>query len=195
MYFPNGQNSWGYATSKSGTRSILWIFHMGVRSPSTWLPSAAFPDALTGSWIWSGIARIQTSTHMWYRCYRRWLNQICSNVGSFVYFCTHIWCLSTNLQQWIQCLYINKNTLKDSQKMPEQLLSSSSITFPCSSVCSSVKSPALIFTLLQKWISHPLKLRDYTSRRELSPLKCLSTESFGSGKQLLELSIELHQVS
>lgn len=44
------------------------------RSPSTWTSSAAFPGALTGTWIGIGTVGTRTSTHMGYKYFKQMFN-------------------------------------------------------------------------------------------------------------------------
>lgn len=51
------------AKLKPGAWISIWVLHLGVRGLGTHVPSAAFPGALVGRWVRSGVAGTQTSQY------------------------------------------------------------------------------------------------------------------------------------
>lgn len=63
-YSPNDHNNQRWASPKSTTKNLFWIFHIDIGAQVLWLSLAAFSGALAGHWIGTGIARVWTAAQL-----------------------------------------------------------------------------------------------------------------------------------
>lgn len=64
VHSPNSCNGWGLARPKPRARSFIWISHTGAGVQRVESFSAEFLCPLAGSWVGSGAAGTESSTHM-----------------------------------------------------------------------------------------------------------------------------------
>lgn len=77
----NSYNGQGWTRPKPGTRTFIWVIHIGERGPSIWAMFCAVPRPVTGSGIRSGTIGTWNSAPYGMPALQAIVNLLCYNDG------------------------------------------------------------------------------------------------------------------
>lgn len=82
VHSPNSYNSWVWASLKSESWNSLWVSHMGIMGPSTWIIIHCLPRCMYRELDLKVKQQgLELDYDMGYLRHRWWLNPLCQNVS------------------------------------------------------------------------------------------------------------------